>query len=94
MAVDQMIETLRREPYSIRDERVLEAMRRVPRDEFVPESWKHAAFDDRALPIGLDQTICQRYIVACMTGQLLSKPTDRILEIGTGSWKLMGKICL
>lgn len=80
-----MIETLRREPYSIRDERVLEAMRRVPRDEFVPESWKHAAYDDRPLPIGCDQTISQPYIVAYMTEQLLTEPTGRILEIGTGS---------
>ena len=83
-----MIETLRRKPYSISDERVLEAMRRVPRHEFVPDSWKHAAYDDRALPIGRDQTISQPYIVAFMTQQLLagleSPENARILEIGTG----------
>lgn len=83
-----MIETLRRKPYSISDERVLAAMRRVPRHEFVPDAWKHAAYDDRALPIGRDQTISQPYIVAFMTQQLLAglaSPEDaRVLEIGTG----------
>jgi protein-L-isoaspartate(D-aspartate) O-methyltransferase len=69
----------------IRDPRVLEAMRAVPRDAFVPESLRGRAYEDRPLPIGHDQTISQPYIVAFMTEKLQPDPTDRILEIGTGS---------
>lgn len=69
----------------IRDQRVLAAMRQVPRHELVPEEIRHLAYDDRPLPIGHGQTISQPYIVAFMTEQLRPQPTDRVLEIGTGS---------
>jgi protein-L-isoaspartate(D-aspartate) O-methyltransferase len=64
---------------------VLAAMDKVPRHEFVPKSWRASAYDDRPLPIGHGQTISQPYIVAFMTEKLEPKPTDRVLEIGTGS---------
>ena len=69
----------------IRDPRVLEAMRTVPRHEFVPENERHLAYEDSALPIGYGQTISQPYIVAFMTEQLRPKQSDRVLEIGSGS---------
>lgn len=69
----------------IHDRRVLAAMRQVPRHELVPEEIRHLAYEDRPLPIGYGQTISQPYIVAFMTQQLRPQPTDRVLEIGTGS---------
>lgn len=69
----------------VRDERVLAAMRKVPRHLFVPKGWERAAYEDRPLPIGEGQTISQPYIVAVMTEQLELKPQDRVLEVGTGS---------
>lgn len=69
----------------IRDERVLEAMAAIPRDEFVPEEARWEAYADEALPIGAGQTISQPYMVALMTELLEVQPGDRILEIGTGS---------
>jgi len=69
----------------ITDERVLQAMASVPREEFVPPYLRSEAYADRPLPIGLDQTISQPYIVAYMTQAVDPKPTDRALEIGTGS---------
>lgn len=69
----------------IRDERVLAAMREVPRHLFVPKGYERAAYEDRPLPIGEGQTISQPYIVAVMTEQLEIKPQDRVLEIGSGS---------
>jgi protein-L-isoaspartate(D-aspartate) O-methyltransferase len=72
-------------PRDILDPRVLEAMGRVRRDAFVPEAMKQAAYDDRPLPIGEDQTISQPYIVAFMTQALEIRVTDRVLEVGTGS---------
>ena len=69
----------------IRDQRVLDAMLHVPRHEFVPPALVRAAYDDRPLPLGDSETISQPYIVAFMTEQLDPKPTDRVLEIGTGS---------
>ena len=69
----------------VRDPRVLEAMRLVPRHEFVPEDLRDNAYEDRPLSIGHGQTISQPYIVAFMTEQLSPKPTDRVLEVGTGS---------
>ena len=65
--------------------RVLAALDKVPRHEFVPESYRDLAYDDRPLPIGYGQTISQPYIVAFMTEKLSLQPTDRVLEIGTGS---------
>ncbi len=64
---------------------VLDAMASVPREKFVPDSSVEMAYEDCPLPIGLGQTISQPYIVAYMTEALQIKPTDRILEIGTGS---------
>ena len=64
---------------------VLNAMRRVPREEFVPEGLRSLAYSDQALPIGRGQTISQPYMVALMTEALDVKPHHRILEIGTGS---------
>jgi protein-L-isoaspartate(D-aspartate) O-methyltransferase len=65
--------------------RVLEAMRKVPRERFVPAELASRAYDDRPLPIGLGQTISQPYIVAYMTELLRTEPHHRVLEIGTGS---------
>lgn len=65
--------------------RVLEAMRTVPRHEFVPKELRGRAYQDTALPIGHGQTISQPYIVAFMTQHLAPEPDDRVLEIGTGS---------
>jgi protein-L-isoaspartate(D-aspartate) O-methyltransferase len=67
------------------DGRVLEAMRRVPRHEFVPEKFRQDAYEDHPLPIGEGQTISQPYIVAAMLEHLALQPSDRVLEIGTGS---------
>jgi protein-L-isoaspartate(D-aspartate) O-methyltransferase len=65
--------------------RVLEAMLRVPRHEFVHENHRAQAYEDHPLPIGAGQTISQPYIVASMLAALELKPTDRVLEVGTGS---------
>jgi len=64
---------------------VLDAMRSVPRHEFVPGDLVESAYNDHPLPIGEGQTISQPYIVALMTEALRLKPSDRVLEIGTGS---------
>jgi protein-L-isoaspartate(D-aspartate) O-methyltransferase len=69
----------------VHDERVLSAMAKVPREEFIPENERSQSYADIALPIGHDQTISQPFIVAFMTEQLRPKPTDRVLEVGTGS---------
>ena len=69
----------------IGDQRVLQVMARIPRESFLPESLAHAAYEDRALDIGLGQTISQPYIVAYMTEKLDLQPQHRVLEIGTGS---------
>jgi protein-L-isoaspartate(D-aspartate) O-methyltransferase len=69
----------------VSDERVLEAMRRVPRHLFVPEDWSGAAYDDRPLPIGQGQTISQPYMVAVMTEAMGLRGDERVLEVGTGS---------
>ncbi|MDE2293273.1 MAG: protein-L-isoaspartate(D-aspartate) O-methyltransferase [Elusimicrobia bacterium] len=73
------------EPYRITDPRVLDALRRVPRERFVPPGLVSMAYADRALPIGKGQTISQPYMVAAMTQALALRPTDRVLEVGTGS---------
>lgn len=67
------------------DESVLNAMRNVPRHEFVPEDQRPFAYENRPLPIGYGQTISQPYIVAIMTDLLNLNKDDRVLEIGTGS---------
>jgi protein-L-isoaspartate(D-aspartate) O-methyltransferase len=70
---------------SIRDERVLAAMLKVPRHEFVPGDLRRVAYNDGALPLKLGQTISQPYVVAYMTELLDLRGNDRVLEIGTGS---------
>ncbi len=65
--------------------KVLAAVNRVPRHEFVPEERQYQAYADMAVPVGFGQTISQPYIVALMTTQLNPQPADRILEIGTGT---------
>ncbi len=69
----------------IKDERVLAAMSRVPREEFVPERVRQAAYEDRPLPIGFEQTISQPYIIALMTEALKLTGEEKVLELGTGS---------
>jgi protein-L-isoaspartate(D-aspartate) O-methyltransferase len=69
----------------VRDPAVLAAMRKVPREKFVPPRLADEAYDDGPLPIGQGQTISQPYIVALMTEALRLGPRDRVLEIGTGS---------
>jgi len=72
-------------PRGIRDPRVLEAMRRVPRHLFIDGPAGRSAYDDMALPIGEGQTISQPYMVAVMTELLELKGEEKVLEIGTGS---------
>lgn len=81
---ERMIERLRNE-YGIRDNRVLEAMRAVPRHLFVPEALQGRAYGDHALPIDANQTISQPFIVARMTELLEIDDKSRVLEIGAGS---------
>ncbi|MDQ3323019.1 MAG: protein-L-isoaspartate(D-aspartate) O-methyltransferase [Acidobacteriota bacterium] len=81
---ERMIERLR-EHYKIKDERVLDAMRSVPRHFFVPEALKTQAYRDNALPIAANQTISQPFIVARMTELLELNNQSKILEIGAGS---------
>jgi protein-L-isoaspartate(D-aspartate) O-methyltransferase len=69
----------------VADERVLNAMARVPRHEFAPEPYRGEAYEDHPLPIAEGQTISQPYIVALMLGALALSPGDRVLEVGTGS---------
>src|SRR5262249_14348047 len=69
----------------ITNARVLAVMKQVPRHEFVPSGLRDQAYLDSPLPIGHGQTISQPFIVAFMTEKLEPKPTDKVLEIGTGS---------
>ena len=72
-------------PRGIKDKRVIQTMRNVPRHLFMPESYRHEAYEDMALPIGEGQTISQPYMVAIMTELLELKGDEKVLEIGTGS---------
>ncbi len=69
----------------IRDARVLDAMRTVPRHEFVPADLRAAAYEDGPLPIGRGQTISQPYVVAAMAQALALRGGERVLEVGSGS---------
>ena len=80
----QMVDSQLRQR-GIADERVLAAMERVPRHEFAPEEYRGQAYEDHPLPIGEGQTISQPFIVAIMLDALKLSPTDKVLEIGTGS---------
>ena len=73
------------EARGVKDPRVLDAMRAVPRHAFVPDQYAPFAYQDRPLPIGHDQTISQPYIVAYMSEALKVSAEHRVLEIGTGS---------
>ena len=77
--VDRLVETGR-----IEREATAEAMRAVPRHEFVPESRREAAYADRPLPIGADQTVSAPHMVGIMCDHLALEPGDEVLEIGTG----------
>ncbi len=79
MVADQL------EQRGIADERVLAAMRSVPRDRFVPAEFADHAYDDGPLPIGSQQTISQPYMVALMSEVAVLRGTERVLEVGTGS---------
>ncbi len=81
MIEDQLLPSRR----GISDKRVLAAMSAVPRHEFVPLHHRAEAYQDRPLSIGFSQTISQPYIVAFMTEKLEPEPTDKVLEVGTGS---------
>lgn len=78
----QLIESLRTQ---IKDERVLAAMMRVPREIFVPLQYEYCAYKNEPLPIGHNQTISQPLIIAMMTEALVLKGDEKVLEIGTGS---------
>jgi len=78
----RLVAQLRQE---IKDERVIEAMARVPRECFVPLEEQQLAYEDMALPIGFGQTISQPYIVALMTQALELSGDQKVLEVGTGS---------
>src|SRR5580692_758444 len=77
----------------IRDERVIAAMRAVPREKFFLADSRESAFADRAAPIGHGQTISQPYMVALMTSRLQVGPTHKVLEIGTGSGYHTAVLC-
>ncbi|MEZ5813798.1 MAG: protein-L-isoaspartate(D-aspartate) O-methyltransferase [Alphaproteobacteria bacterium] len=90
----RLVMDLRRK--GITDAKVLGAMERVPRDEFVPAAVKDQAWEDMALPIGRGQTISQPYIVAAMTQALDLSDRDKVLEIGTGCGyqsAILSKLC-
>ncbi len=78
---------------NVRDDRVLEAMLKVPRHKFVPDRYKKNAYNDNPLSIGFDQTISQPFIVAYMTEALALKGDERVLEIGTGSGYQAAVLC-
>ncbi len=90
----QLVETLQRK--GVRDLAVLRAVREVPRHLFVPESVRHRAYDDAALPIGNGQTISQPWVQARYLELLALKGRERVLEVGTGSGyqtALLARLC-
>ena len=80
---DRLVDLL--EVQGIHDEKVLSAMRKVPRHEFVPKRYRSEAYANHPLPIGMEQTISQPFIVAYMTQMLKLSGGEKVLEIGTGS---------
>lgn len=88
---ERLVETLRSR--GIHDERVLAAIGRVPRHEFVDPALRDRAYADEALPIGLNQTISQPFTVAYQTALLEVEPNDRVLEVGTGSGYQAAVLC-
>jgi len=92
--VEQSIENYPYQP--VRDPRVLQAMRRVPRHAFVPEEYQEVAYRNNPLPIGYGQTISQPFIVAHMSELLEIRKDHKVLEIGTGSGyqaAVLGELC-
>jgi protein-L-isoaspartate(D-aspartate) O-methyltransferase len=87
----RLLMELRRE--GINDTRVLSAIERVPRENFVPDTFQDRAYDNSALPIGHGQTVSQPLIVAMMTQALEVGPRMRVLEIGTGSGYQTAVLC-
>jgi protein-L-isoaspartate(D-aspartate) O-methyltransferase len=83
LKMQSLIKLLRQQ--GIKDDRVLDAIASIPRENFIDEALSHQAYDDRSLPIGSGQTISQPYIVAKMTELLRLTPSSKVLEIGTGS---------
>lgn len=81
-AREQLLKEISRE---VRDDHVIDAMRCVPREEFVSADVRHAAYENHPLPIGYDQTISQPLMVAIMTHAAQIAASDRVLEVGTGS---------
>src|SRR6186713_2882391 len=69
----------------VRDRHVLDALVRVPREQFIPDDLRSGAYQDRPIPIGYGQTISQPYIVGYMTEALKVAPSHKVLEVGTGS---------
>jgi protein-L-isoaspartate(D-aspartate) O-methyltransferase len=69
----------------IKDQRVLAAIARIPRECFLPQESQHLAYENRPLPIGLSQTISQPFIIALMTQALELTGKEKVLEVGTGS---------
>ena len=69
----------------IKDKRVMAAMAKVPRELFIPPGSRHLAYEDRPLPLGLEQTISQPFIIALMTEALELTGSEKVLEVGTGS---------
>jgi protein-L-isoaspartate(D-aspartate) O-methyltransferase len=89
---EKMVRLLR--SYGIRDRRVLDAFLTIPRHSFVPEELGEKAYRDQALPIGKGQTISQPYVIALMLENLHLKPSDKILEIGSGSGYVLALLSL
>ena len=85
MADDERAALIAAMRWQINDERVLDAMRRVPREEFVPPELRSSAYENEPLPIGSGQTISQPLIVAMMTEALQLQGGEKVLEVGTGS---------
>ncbi len=90
---DLLFNTLEKE---IKDSRVLDAIKQIPREQFIPDSLKELAYVNAPLDIGHDQTISQPYVVALMCEMLQLKESDTVLDIGTGSGYLaaiLSKLC-
>ncbi len=81
-ARDRLVAQLQQQ---IRDEQVIRVMARVARESFVPVEVQHLAYEDMPVPIGVDQTISQPYIVGLMTEALELSGDEKVLEVGTGS---------
>src|SRR6056297_3028987 len=88
---ERLVQTLR--DRGIQDSRVLKAIGAVPRHKFVEPAFQDQAYDDKALPIGMNQTISQPFTVAYQTSLLDVSPNDRILEVGTGSGYQAAVLC-